>query len=110
MFDKGVLTIQTWIDKAANAAVGAAIVKQEDINEQEEQALAERLIKLTEKEINTRVLNKMGAKAVGELEAAARASSADTKLYKVFQLVSTLSRAERVTLLRDKRSVLRVLV
>jgi hypothetical protein len=103
IFDKGVLTIQNWIDKAANVAVAAAIRKQEDINQQEEEVLVEELMLLSEIEINTRVLDKMGANAVGELEAAAQASSADLKRYKIFQLVATLDRSERVALLRNKR-------
>ena len=101
MFDRGVLTIQSWIDKAATAATAAAIVKEEDISEQEEQGLVDRLKKLNDQEINARVL---------ELEAAARTSGADAKLYKVFQLVSKLNRAERVALLRDKRSFWRTLL
>jgi len=84
-------------------AVAAAIRKQEDINQQEEEVLVEELMLLSEIEINTRVLDKMGANAVGELEAAAQASSADLKRYKIFQLVATLDRSERVALLRNKR-------
>jgi hypothetical protein len=103
MFDKGVLTIQNWIEKASNAAVAAAIAKQEDIKESEDTMLVEKLMMLSEIEINTRVLRKMGDHAVGDLDAAAKASSADPKRYKVFQLVSTLNRSERAALLRDKR-------
>jgi hypothetical protein len=98
MFDKGVLTIKDWIDKAANVAVAAAIAKQEDLNEKERNVLITQLMKLSAKEINTRILTKLGSQAVGELDAAAKASAADPKLYKVFQLVSTLSRSERAAL------------
>jgi hypothetical protein len=44
------------------------------------------LMTLTEVEINTRVLEKLGPDAVKELEQSARNSSADTKRYKVLQL------------------------
>lgn len=102
MFDKGVLTIQNWIEKAANAAVADAIAKQEDLNEEDRDVLVKRLTRLSEIEINTRVLSKLGPLAVGELDAAAKASAADPKLYKIFQLASTLSRSERAALLSKK--------
>lgn len=104
MFDRGVLTIQNWIEKGANAAVAAAIAKQEDINEQEQDVLIKQLMKLSETEINTRILTKTGdPTAVTNLNAAATASSADPKLYKVFQLVLTLNRSERAALLTHKK-------
>lgn len=103
MFDKGVLTIQNWIEKAANAAVAAAIAKQEDLTAQERDILVDQLMKLPGAEINARVLDKMGAGAVKKLDAAAKASSADPKLYKVFQLVSILKHSEREALLRTRR-------
>lgn len=100
MFDKGVLTIQTWIEKALSAAAAAAIDKQEDYKEREVSQLVKKLMKLKDKEINVHVLQKMGKGAVASLEAAAAESSADPKEYKVRQLVATLSRSEFVALLR----------
>jgi hypothetical protein len=100
MFDKGVLTIQAWIEKALSAAAGAAIDKQEDYKQSEVTRLVEKLLELQENQINARVLVKMGKEAVTSLDAAARASSADRKEYKVRQLVATLSRSESAALLR----------
>jgi hypothetical protein len=102
MFDRGVLTIQNWIEKALNAAAAAAIDQQENFKQDEETRLVAKLMTLTEVEINTRVLHKMGQETVQKLEAAAKASSADTKHYKVLQLVATLTRSESAALLRAK--------
>jgi len=102
MFDRGVLTIQTWIEKALNAAAAAAIQKQEDTNEEERSQLITRLMKLSDQEINTRILHKLGTPAVPQLEQAAKASSADIKLYKVFQLVQVLTPSESTALRRNK--------
>jgi hypothetical protein len=98
MFDKGVLTIQHWIDKALDAAAAAAIDRQETLKQTAENKLVAKLMERTETDINTRVLSKFGAGKVEALDAAALASSADTKLYKVFQLVTTLSASERFAL------------
>ena len=103
MFDKGVLTIQNWIEKALSSAAAAAIDQEENFKQDEESLLVEKFMKLQETEINTRVLQKMGAGAVQKLEAAAKGSSADPKEYKVRQLVATLARSERASLLRAKR-------
>jgi len=102
MFDRGVLTIQNWIEKALNAAAAAAIDQQENLKENEETRLAGKLMALSEMEINTRILHKMGPDTVQKLEADANASSGDVKLYKVLQLVATLSRSEAAALLRTK--------
>lgn len=102
MFDKGVLTIQNWIEKALSAAAGAAIDNQEDYKENEVSQLVKKLKKFEEKEINARILYKMGDGTVAKLEAAAKASSADPMEYKVRQLIATLSRSEFTALLRMK--------
>jgi hypothetical protein len=99
MFDKGVLTIQSWIDKALNAAAAAAIDRQEELKQSEEDALAKNLMARSEIELNSRILTKLGAGKVASLDLEARASSADPKLYKVFQLITALSPSERRALL-----------
>ena len=76
MFDQGVLTIQNWIDKGLDAAAAAAIDRQETIKQEEETRLVAKLMERTEKDINTRILNKMGAGKVETLDAAAQASTA----------------------------------
>jgi hypothetical protein len=57
------------------------------------------LMTLTEQEINTRMLQKLGPDAVKKLEQSARDSSADTKRYKVLQLVTALTRSEATALM-----------
>jgi ABC-type transport system involved in multi-copper enzyme maturation permease subunit len=101
MFDKGVLTIQDWIDKAKNAAVAEAIKTKEQMKSDEEEKLVQKLMKLSNAEINTRILTKMGAGTVPTLDTAAQASKADPKLYKAYQLVTTMSDSERQTALKS---------
>jgi hypothetical protein len=55
----------------------------------------------TETNINTRVLTKMGAGKVEALDIAAKASGADTKLYKIYQLITMLTSNERTALLKE---------
>jgi hypothetical protein len=100
MFDKGVLTIQNWIEKALNGAAAAAIDQQENLKQDAGSRLVTKLMALSEEEINTRVLHKMGPGTVQELEAAAKASSANTKQYKILQLVAILTPSESAVLLR----------
>jgi len=102
MFDRGVLTIQNWIEKALNAAAAAAIDQQENLKREAETRLVNKLMELPEVELNTRILHKLGPETVSKLEAASKASSADAKLYKVLQLVATLTRSETAALLRTK--------
>ena len=102
IFDKGVLTIQNWIEKALNAAAAAAIDRQENLKQNEQTQLVDKLMALSEQEINTRILHKIGPETVQKLEAAANASSANPKLYKVLQLVATLTPSESVALLHTK--------
>lgn len=101
MFDKGVLTIQDWIDKALNAAAAAAIDRQEMLKQQEETRLIAKLIQESNRDINARVLTKLGNGKVEALDAAAKSSGANPKLYKVSQLVTVLSPSERAALLRE---------
>jgi hypothetical protein len=56
----------------------------------------------SEESINTLVLNKLGPGAVEKLEAAAKASGANSKQYKVLQYISTLSRSEIASYPRGK--------
>ena len=102
MFDKGVLTIQDWIGRALNAAAGAAIEKEEDMRKDAENQIFAKLINNTEEQVNTLILNKLGAGVVEKLEAAARASGANSKQYKVLQYISALGRSEVASYLRSK--------
>jgi hypothetical protein len=58
---------------------------------------------LTEVEIDTRVLQKLGPDAVKKLEQSALESSADTKHYKILQLTAALTRSEPAALMRSRR-------
>jgi hypothetical protein len=100
MFDRGVLTIQDWIEKALNVAVAASIETQENIKQRQDEILYKKIMSLPEEDINTRVLNKLGGGTVEKLDAAAKASGANTKQYKALQLVSSLSRSEGAALLK----------
>ena len=101
MFDKGVLTIQDWIEKALNAAAAAAIDNEENRKRATENRLVALLMRRPERDINTLVLNALGAGTVPALDDAARDSSADPKMYKILQPITKLSPAERAALLSD---------
>lgn len=94
MFDQGVLTIQDWIEKALNGAIGAAVEREENFKHDQDEKLVKKVMTLSEEDINTRVLNKLGNGVVEKLDAAAKASGANSKHYKAFQLIASLSRSE----------------
>lgn len=101
MFDRGVLTIQNWIEKALNSAAGASIERDESLKQYRDDKLCKKIMTFTEEEINTRILNKLGSGIVEKLDAAAKASGANTKQYKALQLVSSLNRSEGAALMRS---------
>lgn len=103
LFNKGVLTIQDWIDKALDTAAAAAIAQEETLKEDEKDKLIEKLMELDEQEINTRVLDRMGEGMVEKLNTAAKTSSADRKRYKVFQLAAKMTPGESASILRRKK-------
>jgi hypothetical protein len=103
MFDQGVLTIQDWTTKASNAAIGAAIEKQERLRGYLEGKLIGYLMTLSEEDINTRVLNKFNDETVRKLDEATEKSAANKKQYKVYQLATALSQVESYRLLSDAR-------
>lgn len=90
MFDKGVLTIQTWIEKALNFAAGASLDRLEKLKDREEEKRFDDLMKLPEVDLNTRILKLMGPGIVPKLEAEAKSDGADPKQYKALQLASNL--------------------
>jgi hypothetical protein len=101
MFDKGVLTIQDWIDKALNVAAGDAIARDQVLQLLDQQRLLGKMQNWDDAEINARILDKFGQGKVQELEAAAAASAANTKLYKIMQLSTAFSKSERAAILRN---------
>ena len=90
MFDKGVLTIQDWIEKALNFAAAASIDRLENLKDLEEKERFDELMKLPEKDLNTRILNQMGAGVVPKLDAEAMSDGADSKQYKALRLASSM--------------------
>ena len=100
MFGRGVLTIQNWIETALNSAVDAALKKEQSIIHRKKEALTSKLGKLTDQEINTRILNKCGPAQVKKLEADAAKSSADPHKYKVMFLITKLSSHEAEAIVR----------
>ncbi len=102
MFDKGVLTIQDWIERALNAAAAAAIEEQEIIKNTEEQNILTTLDANSEEQINTLILNKLGGGVVDKLEADAKASHSSAKQYKILQYIRALNRTEISAILRSK--------
>ncbi len=94
MFDKGVLTIQTWIEKALSSAAAAAVDNHAKLRQLDKKDLVAKLMLLDEGELNTRILfnlgEKLGKNIVSVLDAEAKSNAADTKLYKVLNLVAIL--------------------
>jgi hypothetical protein len=88
MFDKGVLTIQSWIEKALNSAITETVGKQNKLNEAAIERRAQQLMALDEIELNTRILNTLGEDVVIRLEVAAKKSHASAKLYKALRLAA----------------------
>lgn len=102
MFDRGVLTIQDWTEKALNMAAAEAIAGQELLRSRLEARLVARLMALEEEDLNTRILQKTNdAQAVGKLQQSARDSGANSKQYKAFQLAAMLSPNEARNLLDE---------
>ncbi len=93
--DRGVLTIQNWIDKALDSAAAAVVVKKENAKHAKELALVHKMMTMSEADINGRILSKLGPGKVAAFDADAAASAADAKQYKIFQLITVLSESER---------------
>ena len=99
VFDRGVLTIQDWINKALNAAASSAVDNQVTEKHKQEARIVTKLMHLSEKEINTLILQKFGDGAAAGLDLSAKSSGANAKQYKVLQLASTMTQNEASALL-----------
>jgi hypothetical protein len=104
VLDKGVLTIQDWINKARTAAAAATIERDIVRTDIERGKLATKLALIPDTKLNTFAALKLppstSANIVEQLEAAARANNADLKLYKAYALVTAVSRSEVLAFLK----------
>ena len=86
IFDKGVLTIQDWIQKALDKAVSESLKTELSQDLQATISAARRLKELPEKELNLYVEQYLGAGKVATLEDGAASSGTDPGHYKAFAL------------------------
>jgi hypothetical protein len=97
VLDKGVLTIQVWINKALTAAAAAAIERDIQRTNIENGKLAKRLSAIPEIDLNTFVALKLSGGSpsiVKQLDNAATTNNADRRLYKAYAIVTAVSRSE----------------
>jgi len=104
VLDKGVLTIQDWIQKARRAAAAAALERHVERTDLDKGRLAARLATIPETKLNTlialKILPGRGVNIVEQLDSAASANSADPQLYKAYALVEAVSRSEVIAFLK----------
>jgi hypothetical protein len=95
ILDKGVLTIQDWLDKAKSGAAAAAILHDIERIDLARGSLAQQLATVPESKLNALLASKLpvaaGGSIVAQLDAAAVANSADPQLYKAYALVEVIS-------------------
>jgi hypothetical protein len=87
VFDKGVLTIQGWINKARDSAVEAAVSRSVRKGRDLALAAASRLLELPNDQLNTHILQSFGPGSVAPGKAA-QDDSADPKYYKALELAT----------------------
>jgi|SRR5579859_1393055 len=95
VLDKGVLTIQIWINKALTAAAAAAIVRDLQRMNIQDGRLAQKLAGIPEIKLNTFVALKLSNGApniVATLDATAATNKADPRLYKAYAIVTAVPR------------------
>lgn len=103
MFDRGVLTIQDWTERALTVAGAAAIARQQRYDSRRQALVVAILMNFANDRLNALVLSKLGDK-VRDLEAAAVANQADPKRYKAMQLAAAYSIPEAQALILDHGS------
>ncbi len=84
--DIGLLSINDWMNKARENAVGMAIEAQADANEKRAQTLAGKLRMLPEADLNAQVLNILGPQRLDELNGVAQQAGADSRFVKSLAL------------------------
>jgi hypothetical protein len=88
VFDRGVLTIQDWVNKARDVAVEAAIARSVRMQRELDLATADRLMTLPESKLNAHISQSLGPGSVAALEAAAKADKSDPQYYKALELAT----------------------
>ncbi|HXF84351.1 MAG TPA: hypothetical protein VNK49_03100 [Anaerolineales bacterium] len=84
--DRDVLSINDWITKARDNAVQSALEAQINLDEQVSQKLANDLLKLPEKELDTYIANMLGHDVLHRLQRNAKKQNVDFKLIKALFL------------------------
>lgn len=105
IFDKGVLTLQAWIDKALRAASEAAIERDIQRTQIDIGKLAVRLSKIPEPELNAFVAINFGNQdpnIVHTLENAAENNNANPRLYKGYAIATVISRNQVIAFLKGQ--------
>lgn len=105
VLDKGVLTIQEWINKALTAAAAATIVRDIQRTDIANGKLAKRLSAIPEIDLNTFVVLKLAAGStniVQQLDTMAMTNNADPRLYKAYAIVTAVSRSEVASFLSGR--------
>ena len=86
VFDQGVLSIQSWIEKGRDHAVAHAIRRDEELTIEIAQRNAAKLTDLDEQTLNGHITVLLGEKVVEKLEEAAGRTGSDAKAIKAFEL------------------------
>ncbi len=101
LFQKNVLTIESWVDRARDLAVASAIAREAEINEEYLVAAARRMSEYDVQTLNAWISISLEAD-VKELEGAANKAKADVRYYKALVLASELPRHRLRALLKDR--------
>jgi hypothetical protein len=83
--DKGVLTVQDWIEKARDNAIAAALVRLGKRQQQDRNRLAAKLMVLEEGELDTYMDNHLGKEIFVLIVASAAAHGPNGKLFKALE-------------------------
>lgn len=102
-FDKGVLTIQNWVNKGRDPAVAYAIKQNAQFEENEVIRCAHRLRDTVPlNELNVYLSNTLTAAELATIEADAAKSGSDTHLYKALEL-SRRNPSQTAAILKEKK-------
>lgn len=102
-FDKGVLTIQNWINKGRDPAVAYAIKQNAQLEENEVIRFAHTLRDTVSlKELNTYLSNTITPEELARIEADASKSGSDPHLYKALELARR-NPSQSAAILKEKR-------
>lgn len=92
--DKGVLSINDWINKALDSAVASAIASAVNSNVQTSTMLVGKLRRLSENELNAYVVQFLGQERLTELENTSPQNNIDSILIKALAITNEISNAD----------------